>query len=67
MRSDFYPWPRLGFRAAHRGIAIVTCYHGLAQPLSIGEVSNATVRAIGQSIVLCVLIEAFFILIYLAA
>ena len=49
------------------GIAIVTCYHGLAQPLSIGEVSNATVRAIGQSIVLCVLIEAFFILIYLVA
>ncbi len=49
------------------GIAIVTCYHGLAQPLSIGDVSNATVRAIGQSIVLCVLIEAFFILVYLVA
>lgn len=49
------------------GIAVVTCYHGLAQPLSIGEVSSATVRAVGQSIVLCVLIEIFFIVVYLLA
>lgn len=49
------------------GIAVVTCYHGLAQPLSIGEVSRATVRAVGQSIVLCVLIEMFFIVVYLLA
>ena len=48
-------------------IAIVTCYHGLAQPLSIGEVSGATVRAIGQSIVFCVVLEALFIVIYLVA
>jgi hypothetical protein len=43
----------------------VTCYHGLAQPLAIGEVSRATVRAVGQSLVGCFLIEAFFIIIYL--
>jgi phospholipid/cholesterol/gamma-HCH transport system permease protein len=49
------------------GIAVVTCYHGLAQPLSIGEVSKATVRAVGQSIILCVLIEMFFIVVYLIA
>lgn len=48
-------------------IAVVTCYHGLAQPLSIGEVSRATVRAVGQSIVFCMLLEAFFIVIYLVA
>lgn len=47
-------------------IALVTCFHGLAQPLSIGEVSRATVRAVGQSIVACALLEAFFLLIYLS-
>jgi len=48
-------------------LAIVTCYHGLAQPLWIGEVSRATVRAVGQSIVGCFLIEALFIIIYLVS
>lgn len=48
-------------------IAIVTCYHGLAQPISVSQVSRATVRAVGQSIVWCVLIEAMFIVIYLIA
>ena len=46
-------------------IAIVTCYHGLAQPLQLNEVSRATVRAVAQSIVACVLVDAFFIIIYL--
>lgn len=48
-------------------IALVTCYHGLAQPISVSEVSRATVRAVGQSIVWCVLLEALFIVIYLIA
>jgi phospholipid/cholesterol/gamma-HCH transport system permease protein len=48
-------------------IAAVTCYHGLAQPLRLEEVSSATVRAVAQSIVACVLIDALFIVIYLAA
>ena len=47
-------------------IAIVTCYHGLAQPLRLEEVSFATVRAVAQSVVACVLIDAIFIVIYLA-
>src|SRR5215468_11756005 len=46
-------------------ISIVTCYHGLAQPLRLEEVSYATVRAVAQSIIACVLIDALFILIYL--
>ena len=49
------------------GIAVVMCYHGLAQPLTLGEVSRATVRAVSQSIVFCVLIEMFFIVVYLLA
>ena len=46
-------------------IAIVTCYHGLAQPLRLEEVSRATVRAVAQSTVACVLLDALFIIIYL--
>ncbi len=48
-------------------IAIVTCYHGLAQPLHLEEVSYATVRAVAQSLIACVLLDALFIVIYLAA
>jgi phospholipid/cholesterol/gamma-HCH transport system permease protein len=47
-------------------IALVTCYHGLAQPLRLEEVSYATVRAVAQSIIACVLVDALFILVYLS-
>jgi len=47
-------------------IAIITCYHGLAQPLRLEEVSFATVRAGAQSVIACILVDALFILIYLA-
>jgi phospholipid/cholesterol/gamma-HCH transport system permease protein len=46
-------------------IAIVTSYNGLAQPLRLGEVSAATISAVGQSVILCVLADAFFIILYL--
>jgi phospholipid/cholesterol/gamma-HCH transport system permease protein len=48
-------------------IAIVTCYHGLAQPLEMSGVSQATVRAIGQSIIACAVLDAVFMIIYLVA
>jgi phospholipid/cholesterol/gamma-HCH transport system permease protein len=48
-------------------ISIVTCYHGLAQPLRLEEVSYATVRAVAQSTIACVLIDALFIVIYLVS
>jgi phospholipid/cholesterol/gamma-HCH transport system permease protein len=47
-------------------IAVVTCYHGLAQPLRLEEVSFATVRAGAQSVIACILVDALFIIIYLA-
>jgi len=47
-------------------MSIVTCYHGLAQALRLEEVSYATVRAVAQSVIACVLIDALFIIIYLA-
>jgi phospholipid/cholesterol/gamma-HCH transport system permease protein len=46
-------------------IAIVTCYHGLAQPLRIEEVSRVAVRAVTQGVIVCVLIDALFIVLYL--
>jgi len=48
-------------------IAVVTCYHGLAQPLRLEEISRSTVRAVAQSVITCVLLDAVFILIYLIA
>jgi len=46
-------------------IAIVTCYHGLAQPLQLDQISRATVRAVGQSVIACVALDALFIVAYL--
>lgn len=48
-------------------IAIATCYHGLAQPLHLEEVPRATVRAVAQSVIGCVVVDALFIIIYLAS
>ena len=48
-------------------IAIVTCYHGLAQPLRLEDISRVTVRAVAQGIMVCVAIDAVFILLYLNA
>lgn len=46
-------------------IAIVTCYHGLAQPLRLEDVSKVAVRAVTQGVVVCVLVDAVFIVLYL--
>ena len=43
---------------------MVTCYHGLAQPLRLEEVSDATTTAVAQSVVGCVLADALFIVVY---
>ena len=46
-------------------IAVITCYHGLAQPLRLEEVSRVAVRAVTQSIIACVVVDALFILLFL--
>ena len=46
-------------------IAMITCYHGLAQPLRLEDIPQATIRAVAQGIFACVLLDAFFIVIYL--
>jgi phospholipid/cholesterol/gamma-HCH transport system permease protein len=46
-------------------IAVVSSYHGLAQPLAFFEISRSTVRAVGQTIIVCGLLDALFLLFYL--
>lgn len=46
-------------------IAVVNCYHGLARPLRVEEVSQVTARAVVESVTGCVLLDAFFLLGYL--
>jgi len=48
-------------------IAIVTCYHGLGQPLRLDGVSRVAVRAVTQGVIVCVMIDALFIVLYLIA
>ena len=47
-------------------IAVITSYHGLAQPLRLEEVSRATVGAVAQTIIACVVIDALFMILYLS-
>jgi phospholipid/cholesterol/gamma-HCH transport system permease protein len=46
-------------------IAVVSCYHGLAKPLKVEDVSSVTSRAVVESVVGCVLVDAVFIVAYL--
>jgi phospholipid/cholesterol/gamma-HCH transport system permease protein len=57
----------LGLKTLSFGIiiAIVTCYHGLARPLRLEEVSYATTRAVVESVVACVVLDAMFLFVYL--
>lgn len=45
-------------------IGIVSCYHGLAQPLRLEEIPRVAVRAITECIIVCVLVDAFFSFLY---
>jgi phospholipid/cholesterol/gamma-HCH transport system permease protein len=47
-------------------IGIVTCYHGLAQPLRLDELSRLAIRATSQGIITCVFIDAIYFLLYLS-
>lgn len=46
-------------------IAVVCCYHGLARPLRLEEVSRVTTDAVVQAILFCTLLDALFIVVYL--
>ena len=46
-------------------LSLVVCYHGLAQPLRLEEVSRAAARTVAQSVVGCVFVDGLFIVLYL--
>jgi phospholipid/cholesterol/gamma-HCH transport system permease protein len=64
---DWIDFALLALKAMAFGffIAVVTCYHGLAQPLRLDDVSRVAVQAVTQGVVVCVLIDVIFILLYL--
>ncbi|MCX8156792.1 MAG: ABC transporter permease [Verrucomicrobiae bacterium] len=48
-------------------IAITTCYQGLARPLTLEDVSQATVRATVQGLLGIVALDALFMVVFLAS
>jgi phospholipid/cholesterol/gamma-HCH transport system permease protein len=46
-------------------IAVVVCFEGLARPLRLEDVPQATTRAVVRSLTACVLADALFIVVYL--
>jgi len=46
-------------------ISIVTCFHGLAQPIRLEQVPAAATRAVSQSVTGCLALDALFIIIYI--
>jgi phospholipid/cholesterol/gamma-HCH transport system permease protein len=46
-------------------IAVVTCFHGLARPVRLEEVGQVTSNAVVSCVIACVLLDAFFIIVYL--
>jgi len=57
----------VGLKAALFGavVAIVCCYHGLERLLKIEEFSQATTRAVVESLACCLVIDAIFLAAYL--
>jgi phospholipid/cholesterol/gamma-HCH transport system permease protein len=46
-------------------IAVTTCFQGLARQLRIDEVGQATTAAVVNSVIVCVLLDGLFIIVYL--
>jgi phospholipid/cholesterol/gamma-HCH transport system permease protein len=51
-----------GFGAA---IAVITCYQGLARPLRLEQIPEATTRAVTHAVVFCLLLDVAFLAVYL--
>jgi len=45
--------------------ALVTCFHGLARPIQLTEVSVVTTQALLTSLILCICVDALFLVVYL--
>ena len=60
-------FPLLGLKTLAFGAltSLITCYHGLAQPIGLDEVGAATTRTVAQSVVAVLCLDALFIGVYL--
>ncbi len=52
----------IGFGAA---MAVITCYQGLARPLGLEQVPEATTRAVTHTVMACVVLDMSFLALYL--
>ncbi len=57
----------VGMKTASFGavLALIICFNGLAQPLSLEEVAKFTTRTVAQSLAACLILDAVFIAAYL--
>jgi phospholipid/cholesterol/gamma-HCH transport system permease protein len=64
---EWIDFPLLAMKTMSFGFvaSLVICYHGLAQPLRLEEVGEATTRTVAQTVVACLLIDAFFVPVYI--
>lgn len=67
LRWTDFVWLALKTVAYGTLTSLIICYHGLAQPIRIEEVSAATTRTVAQCVVACLVIDALFIIVYLLA
>lgn len=61
-------FPLLALKAAGFGVltSMIICFHGLARPLRMEEVGEATTRTVAHTVVACVLLDGVFVPVYLA-
>jgi phospholipid/cholesterol/gamma-HCH transport system permease protein len=61
-------FPLLGLKTAGFGVltSMIICYHGLARPLRMEEVGEATTRTVAHTVVACMLWDALLVPVYLA-
>ncbi len=64
---EWVDFPLLALKTAGFGLmtGIIICYHGLAQPIRIEEVGEATTRTVAHSVVACLAFDALFVPIYM--
>lgn len=61
-------FPLLALKTAGFGVltSMIICFHGLARPLRMEEVGDATTRTVAHTVVACVLLDGLFVPVYLA-
>ncbi len=61
-------FPLLALKTAGFGVltSMIICFHGLARPLRMEEVGEATTRTVAHTLVACVVLDGLFVPVYMA-